>query len=155
MCIITYSTFIVDQIYPKFDTGISLYTPNTCVKFQPVHTWVIAIFARCVQWQRRKRRKIFMTHISTMAWGILFKFGIWPSVHRNLLHCKCGTIWRKCHRVTDMWKLRLCCSCQLTLCLRMPRFWAERHTTVCLDFSTMQQKPTNRVVPEASDNSNC
>ena len=45
---IAYNFLVVDQIYPKFDTGICLCTPNTCAEFQPdwsLHMQVIAIFA--------------------------------------------------------------------------------------------------------------
>ena len=37
LCIIrkiAYNSWNVEQIYPKIDTGICLYTPNMCTKFQ-------------------------------------------------------------------------------------------------------------------------
>ena len=35
MCKIAYNSLNVDQINPKSDTGIRLYTLNMCTKFQP------------------------------------------------------------------------------------------------------------------------
>ena len=74
-----------------------------------------------------------------MAEGIIFKFWMWPPLSGGNLHCKFGAIWIRNHGATDAWKSWLCCSCQyiLTLFARVLFSWATRHTTVCLDYSSL------------------
>ena len=87
----------------------------------------------CKVWRRRKFYGILLTRISGMAWGILFKFEMWPvaSPAWRLTPCKFGAIWIRHHKAMDAQKPQLYCSCQYIY--SVPFSWAAWHTTVCLD----------------------
>ena len=49
MCKIAYNSLNVEQIHPKIDDGICLYTPNTCAKFQLVWSMHMQFLQQSVQ----------------------------------------------------------------------------------------------------------
>ena len=142
----TCNSFNVDQIYPKFDTGIDLYTPNTWAEFQPdhsTHVQVIVIFAKCAKTKRRRRKK--MNFFRKFDW--MYLRNGWK-VSSNL---ECGLTWEEVNLVSfvsDITELQMHENHDFVVPVNIltpftsPTFsWATHHTKVCLDAHTNINTP--------------
>ena len=104
MCKIAYNSLNIDHIHSKF-----AFRPPICV---PNFSHVDAHM-----WKEEKMKKFFkslIARISGMAYGLFFKFGMWPPLSGGHLHCKFGAIRIRHYRAIYALKLRLCFSCQHT-----------------------------------------
>ena len=125
---IVYNSLNVDQIYPKFDTDISFRPPISVPNFSQIevhmHIQVIVIFAKYAKRRKEKKSKEFseslIAHISVMAKGVFFKFGMLPTLsggHQystvNLVPFKSSIIEIWMHEITTLlvlsiYSLHLC-----------------------------------------------
>jgi len=89
-------------VVTKIGTGICLYTPYKCTKFQldqSTHLRVGANFLICAKIQKKEKKKKQRTKTETLVsntsetlGAIYFKFGIQPPLIGRLFHHKFGDL---------------------------------------------------------------
>ena len=123
----------VCQICSRFDAKTFLWTPNGCSKFQPDWCkclWVTEVFVEYAKRKTIRKTKNFFGSlidlISSIAKGILCKFGMWPSLSGGHLHDWFGAIQIGHHIAIYPQKLHLSSFCQYTHSIACPVFLGHK-----------------------------
>ena len=92
--------------------------------------------------RRKKVKKLSQfvkSHISGTREAISLKFGMWSTEVGGHVHRKNRLVSSRQHRVTEVRKLHFRSVCQYTDGCCAPDSCAARHTTVCLDNTSLRR----------------